>query len=253
MKLKDRSGSDTGPWRRNARVDFRGAPRTNTRTRRPRSRGVAGPKSNDTAARLCFAGHLLIKNRNPLIFDIALTPPTATPSGRPPSTCPRDCLAASAGGRWPPKAPRHRELGGRLPQPGRHLARRAEHHEPTRRHRRAHHPPRRPPHQSTSRCPDRRTVRWIRTVTGGRKLRFRGRHRNRVSFLLAGAIYTSSASLPWTPDRHSAPRRRGARSQRLGRADRGTGRPAAASRAVAPPVLTAVDLEARVSPSSAPC
>ncbi len=36
---------------------------------------------------------------------------------------------------------------------------------------------------------DRRHFGWIKTIAGGRKLRYRGRQRNRAWFLIAGATY----------------------------------------------------------------
>src|SRR5918994_6398637 len=73
FKPKHGSGSATGPSGRNAEVDFRGAPRTNTThasTTDPEA--LLARKSNNTAARLCFAGHLLMEHRNALIVDIEL-------------------------------------------------------------------------------------------------------------------------------------------------------------------------------------
>jgi hypothetical protein len=46
---------------------------------------------------------------------------------------------------------------------------------------------------------------WIKTIGGGRKLRYIGRERNRAWFLLSGAVYTSSGSPNSTskaPDHH---------------------------------------------------
>ena len=54
--------------------DFRGQPRSN-RTHRSSTdpEALLARKSNNTAARLCYAGHLLMENRNALIVDIELT------------------------------------------------------------------------------------------------------------------------------------------------------------------------------------
>ena len=59
---------------RNAEVQFHGERRTNdthASTTDPQARLYR--KSNNTAATLCFAGHLLMENRNALIVDTELT------------------------------------------------------------------------------------------------------------------------------------------------------------------------------------
>ena len=73
FKPRDGSGPQ-GPAGRNAEANFHGHKRTNTThqsTTDPEAR--LARKSNNTAARLCFAGHLLMENRNALIIDAELT------------------------------------------------------------------------------------------------------------------------------------------------------------------------------------
>ncbi len=74
FKPKDGPGSDPAPGGRNPEVDFRGQPRTNqTHASTTDAEALLARKSNNTAARLCYAGHLLMENRNALIVDIELT------------------------------------------------------------------------------------------------------------------------------------------------------------------------------------
>jgi hypothetical protein len=57
------------------------------------------------------------------------------------------------------------------------------------RDRRSHHPPPRAPDQPTDPARIEEPFGWIKTIAGGRKLRYRGRQRNRAWFLLARATY----------------------------------------------------------------
>jgi transposase len=75
FKPKDRPGDDGGepPSGRNSEVDWKGQKRSNTThesTTDPESR--LARKSMNTAARLCYSGHLLMENRNALIVDAEL-------------------------------------------------------------------------------------------------------------------------------------------------------------------------------------
>ena len=84
---------------------------------------------------------------------------------------------------------RHRRLRRRLPRPRRHPPRRAEHDD--RRSAIDGRTTRHPGHRISQRLRPRieEPFGWIKTVAGGRKLRYRGRQRNRAWFLLAGATY----------------------------------------------------------------
>ena len=73
FKPRDGSGPHTGPGR-NAETNFRGQPRSNkTHQSTTDPEAMLARKSNNTAARLCYMGHLLMENRNALIVDIELT------------------------------------------------------------------------------------------------------------------------------------------------------------------------------------
>jgi transposase len=87
--FKPKDGPPDGPPPgRNGEVAWRGQKRSNethASTTDPQARLYR--KSHNTAARLCYSGHLLIEHRNALIVDAELTTPTGTPSGPPPSRC----------------------------------------------------------------------------------------------------------------------------------------------------------------------
>ena len=77
FKPKDGSGPDPTSGGRNAEVDFHGQRRSNdthASTTDPEAR--LARKSNATAAKMSFAGHLLMENRNALLVDVELTEAT---------------------------------------------------------------------------------------------------------------------------------------------------------------------------------
>src|SRR6187401_3506353 len=75
--FRPKDGSDDqrpGGGGRNAQADWKGQPRSNdthASTTDPDARLYR--KSHNTAATLCFAGHLLMENRNALIVDAELS------------------------------------------------------------------------------------------------------------------------------------------------------------------------------------
>jgi hypothetical protein len=74
FKPKDDAGDGDGPKGRNVEVNFTGQKRSNdthASTTDPEARLYR--KSNNTAAQLCSAGHLLIEYRSALIVDADLT------------------------------------------------------------------------------------------------------------------------------------------------------------------------------------
>jgi hypothetical protein len=76
FKSTDAPGPDgpAGPGGRNVEVDFHGQKRSNQTHRSTTDpEALMARKSNATAARLCYAGHLLMENRNALIVDAELT------------------------------------------------------------------------------------------------------------------------------------------------------------------------------------
>ena len=99
-------------------------------------------KSNATAAKLSYAGHLLMEHRNALLVDIELSEATGYAErdtalemlGRLPDTKRRRTVAGD-------KAYDTKEFVADVRELGYHAAPRAEHHQPRQHDRRAHHPP----------------------------------------------------------------------------------------------------------------
>src|SRR5215211_2562805 len=74
FKPKDGSEPSGASGGRNSEVDFRGRPRSN-RTHRSTTdpEALLARKSNAAPATLCYAGHILMENRSALIVDMELT------------------------------------------------------------------------------------------------------------------------------------------------------------------------------------
>ena len=175
----------------NPTVDFHGERRSNAThqsTTDPEAR--LAKKSPGTTARLSYAGHLLMENRNALIVDMELTEATGyaerdtalTMLDRLPTRKRRRTVAGDKGfdsrdfvegcrsrGFTPHVAQnttnRRSAIDGRTT---RHLG-----------------------HLMSQRIRKRveEPFGWMKTVAGGRKLRYIGRRRNRAWFLMAGAVY----------------------------------------------------------------
>jgi len=183
--------SSDPPAGRNAEVQWHGQKRSNdthASTTDPEARLYR--KSSNTAARLCYAGHLLMEHRNALIVDAELTCATGYAE--------RDC-AVEMLARLPKRQQRRtvagdkgydtagfvndvRELGFTP-----HLApnttnRRSAIDGRTTRHR---------GHLVSQRIRKRieEPFGWIKTVAGGRKLRYIGQRRNRAWFKITAAVY----------------------------------------------------------------
>lgn len=176
---------------RNAEVNFHGQKRTNDThqsTTDPEARLFR--KSRNTAAKLCFAGHTLMEHRNGLLVDMELTQADGycerqaamTMLKRLPKRARRRTVAADkaydtadfvadtrAAGFTPHVA--QNTKGRRSAIDGR-TTRHAGHLISMRIRKRIEEP-----------------FGWIKTVGGGRKLRYRGRERNQHWWLLAGATY----------------------------------------------------------------
>jgi transposase len=200
FKPKDRPPSDP-PTGRNSEVQFHGERRTNdthASTTDPQARLYR--KSNNTAATLCFAGHLLMENRNALIVDAELTiadgyaeRSTAIEMlARLPSTARRRTVAGDKGYDTKGFVTGVRQLGftPHIAQNTRYSAIDGR----TTRH---------PGHTVSMRIRKRveEPFGWIKTVAGGGQLRYRGRDRNRAWFKLTTAVYnllriTALDSLP---------------------------------------------------------
>lgn len=179
------------PPGRNTEVDYHGERRSNEThqsTTDPQARMAR--KSFATAAKLSYAGHLLMEHRNALIVDIELTEATGyaerdtalemlgrLPRQRRRRTVSADKAYDTAG--WVADV---RELGF-TPHVAQNTSRRRSAIDGrTTRH---------DGHQISLRIRKRieEPFGWIKTIAGGRKLRYIGRDRNRAWFQLTGAVY----------------------------------------------------------------
>ena len=189
--FKPKDGPPTEPPAgRNVEVQWHGERRSNethASTTDPEAR--LARKSNTAPAKLCYAGHLLMEHRSALIVDAELT----TADGYAERATAIEMLARL------PKTARRRTVAGdkgydtsgfiadswaRV-----HPARRPEHITATLRDRRAHDPTRRPRRGMRIRKRIEEPFGWIKTIAGGRKLRYRGRQRNRAWFRITAAVY----------------------------------------------------------------
>jgi transposase len=179
------------PKGRNDEVSYHGERRSNDThqsTTDPEARLFR--KSNAAPAKLCYSGHLLMEHRNALIIDVELTEANGYAERdaalemleRLPPTQRRRTVAADkaydttgwvadvrALGFTPHVAPnttnRHSAIDGRTT---RHVG-----------------------HQVSQRIRKRieEPFGWIKTIAGGRKLRYIGQRRNRAWFVMTGAVY----------------------------------------------------------------
>ena len=187
-KDQQRPGPPAG---RNAEVSFHGERRSNQThqsTTDPEAR--LARKSNATAAKLCYAGHLLMEHRNALIVDIELTEANGYAErdaalemlGRLPKRARRRTVAADKGYDTTGWVADVRQLGFTPHVAPNTTNRRSAIDGRTTRHR---------GHQTSQRIRKRieEPFGWVKTIAGGRKLRYIGRQRNRAWFLLTGAVY----------------------------------------------------------------
>jgi transposase len=191
FKPKD-GPQDPPPAGRNAEVQWHGQKRSNdTHASTTDPEAKLYRKSHNTAATLCYSGHLLMEHRNALIVDVELTTADGFAEratalemlGRLPPTARRRTVAGDKGYDTRGFVAEARELGFTP-----HVA------QNTSGHRRS--------------AIDGRTIRhaghavsmrirkrieepfgWIKTIGGGRKLRYIGRERNRAWFKIAAAVY----------------------------------------------------------------
>jgi transposase len=192
FKPKDDPGDGDGPKGRNIEQSWHGQKRSNDThesTTDPEARLYR--KSNNTAATLCYSAHLLIENRSALIVDAELGLADGY-AERSTAIAMLDRLPASK---------RRRTIAGDKNYDTRNFVAQARERGFT-------------PHvaQNTSgnrrSAIDRRTTRhaghdvsqrirkrveepfgWIKTIGGGRKLRYIGQHRNRAWFKIEAAVY----------------------------------------------------------------
>jgi transposase len=191
FKPKDGPPSDrpSPPAGRNAEVGWHGQKRSNTThasTTDPEARLYR--KSNNTAATLCYSGHLLMENRSALIVDAELTTADGYAEratalamlGRLPTRAQRRTVAGDKGYDTKGFVADARGLGftPHVAPNTRHSAIDAR----TTRH---------PGHAVSMRIRKRieEPFGWIKTIAGGRQLRYRGRDRNRAWFKLTAAVY----------------------------------------------------------------
>lgn len=191
--FKPKDGSGPGPSSgRNAEVDFRGQPRSNrTHASTTDPEALLARKSDHTAARLCYAGHLLMEHRSALLVDVELTRADGYAErqaalamlGRLPRRARRRTVAAD-------KAYDTRDFVAdcRALNVTPHVAQNATIH---RRSAIDGRTTRHAGHRLSLRVRPRieEPFGWVKTVGGGRKLRYVGRQRNRAWFLLVGAAY----------------------------------------------------------------
>jgi transposase len=190
FKPKDGPPSEP-PVGRNGEVQFHGDKRSNAThqsTTDPEARLYR--KSHNTAATLCFAGHLLMENRNALIVDAELTiadgyaerATAAEMLARLPNTARRRTVAGDKGYDTTGFVADVRELGFTPHVAQNNSRQRSAIDGRTTRH---------PGHQVSMRIRKRieEPFGWIKTIGGGRQLRYRGRQRNRAWFKTVTAVY----------------------------------------------------------------
>lgn len=190
FKPRDGSGPDT-PGGRNAETDFRGQRRSNkTHQSSTDPEALMARKSNSTAARLCFAGHLLMENRNALIVDLDLTQADGYAErqaalamlARLPRRRRRRTVAADKAYDTADFVADCRDLGVTP-----HVAQNTTNRRSAIDGRTTRHGGHRISQRIRARIEE--PFGWVKTVGGGRKLRYKGRQRNRAWFLIAGATY----------------------------------------------------------------
>ncbi len=191
FKPKDGSGGGPAGPGRNRDVDYHGQRRSNethASTTDPEAR--LARKSDGSPAQLAYAGHLLMEHRNALIVDIEFTPATGHAErdaalamlGRQPPRRGRRTLAADKGYDAAGFVTDVRDLGFTPHVAPNTSRRRSAIDGRTTRHR---------GHLISQRIRKRieEPFGWMKTVAGGRKLRYIGKQRNRAWFIMTGAIY----------------------------------------------------------------
>lgn len=195
FKPKDDEPGAGGPAARKGRnieADFHGQKRSNQTHRSTTDpEALLARKSNAAPAKLSYAGHLLMENRNALIVDAELTAADGYAErataiellARLPKRARRRTVAADKAYDTKAFVAECRNLGVTphvAPNAGGH--RRSAIDGRTTRH---------PGHRVSQRTRPRieEPFGWLKTVGGGRKLRYKGRERNRSWFLFTIATY----------------------------------------------------------------
>jgi transposase len=190
FKPKDGPPADP-PVGRNAEVGWHGQKRSNEThqsTTDPEAR--LARKSFATAAKMSYAGHLLMENRNALIVDAELTAATGSAErdcavemlARLPASQRRRTIAADKAYDTRDFVAKTRGLGFTPHVAQNTSKRRSAIDGRTTRH---------PGHVVSQRIRKRveEPFGWIKTIGGGRKLRYIGRQRNRAWFKIEAAVY----------------------------------------------------------------
>ncbi len=192
FKPKDDSGGGpAAPAGRNAEANFHGQKRSNQTHRSTTDpEALLARKSNATAAKLCFAGHFLMEHRNALIVDAELTQAdgyaeraTAVEMlARLPRRSRRRTVAADKAYDTRGFVADCRDLGVTPHVAQNNSRQRSAIDGRTTRH---------AGHVTSLRIRKRieEPFGWIKTVAGGRKLRYKGRERNRAWFKITAATY----------------------------------------------------------------
>lgn len=190
--FKPKDGPPTPPAPgRNAEVSFHGQRRSNkTHVSSTDPEARLARKSNATAAKLSYAGHILMENRNALIVDAELTEANGYAErqaakemlGRQPRLARRRTLGADKGYDTADFVRDVRQLGFTPHVAQNTTNRRSAIDARTTRH---------VGHSISQRIRKRieEPFGWMKTVAGGRKLRYIGRPRNRAWFLMTTAVY----------------------------------------------------------------
>ena len=191
FKPKDRDPNEPPPVGRNAEADFHGEKRSNTThesTTDPEARLYR--KSQAAPAKMAYLGHVLMEHRSGLLVDMELTTADGygeraaavemidrLPNKRRRRTVAadkaydtKDFVAACRARGFTPHVAQH--TNGRRSAIDRRTTRHAGHDVSMRIRKRIEEP-----------------FGWIKTIAGGRKLRYRGRQRNRAWWLFTGAVY----------------------------------------------------------------
>ena len=176
---------------RNAEVDFHGERRSNqTHASTTDPEALMARKSNATAAKLSYAGHLLMEHRNALIVDIELTQATGYAErdtalemlARLPERTQRRTVAGDKAYDTKAFVADVRRLGFTP-----HLAPNTTRQRSTIDGRTTRHEGHRVSQRIRKRIEE--PFGWIKTIAGGRKLRYTGQARNRAWFVMTGAVY----------------------------------------------------------------
>jgi transposase len=191
FRPKDGPSDPPPPAGRNAEVQWHGQKRSNdthASTTDPEARLYR--KSHNTAATLCYSAHLLMENRNALIVDAELTTADGYAErataldmlARLPATARRRTVAGDKGYDTRGFVAQARGLGFTPHVAQNNTRQRSAIDGRTTRH---------AGHETSLRIRKRieEPFGWIKTIGGGRKLRYIGRARNRAWFVMSGAVY----------------------------------------------------------------